>query len=227
MHLDRNICRSLPCRPFASACLEHSIDLAVRGFSGGFAVGVVLLAAGGFAGGVCAITTFAERRLMIATTVTIRIRRPPCVCPTLRAIPDIVDARNPAASNVSFPAGVSVVLRIRFRVVLRVLLPRIRFRVVLRVLLPRIRFRIVLRVLLPRIRPCIVFLVLPGLRLAVSPGVAHMCRVGMSTSTQQVADSTSSQRASGDPRGGSHCLLQEPPRSRWCRGRLLRWALAL
>jgi len=79
MHLDRNVCRSLPCRPFASACLEHSIDSAVRGFSGGFAVGVVLLAAGGFAGGVCAITAFAERRLMIATTVTIRIRRPP-VC---------------------------------------------------------------------------------------------------------------------------------------------------
>src|SRR5215813_14517793 len=79
MHLDRNVCRSLPCRPFASACLEHSIDSAVRGFWGGFAVGVVLLAAGGFAGGVCAITAFAERRLMIATTVTIRIRRPP-VC---------------------------------------------------------------------------------------------------------------------------------------------------
>src|SRR5215813_1810232 len=69
MHLDRNACRSLPCRPFASACLEHSIDSAVRGFSGGFAEGVVLLAAGAFAGGVCAITAFAERRLMIATTV--------------------------------------------------------------------------------------------------------------------------------------------------------------
>src|SRR5215475_1361164 len=186
MHLDRNVCRSLPCRPFASACLEHSIDSAVRGFSGDFAVGVVLLAAGGFAGGVCAITTFAERRLMIATTVTIRIRRPPCVWPTLRAIPDIVDARNPAASNVSFPAGVSVVLRIRFRVVLRVLLTCI--------------------------RPCIVFFVLTGLRLAVSPGVIRMCGVGMSTSTQQVADSTSSQHASGGPRGGSHRLLQEPPR---------------
>src|SRR5215471_16836400 len=80
MHLDRNVCRSLPCRPFASACLEHSIDSAVRGFSGGFAVGVVLLAAGGFADGVvCAITAFAERRLMIATTVTIRIGDLLCV----------------------------------------------------------------------------------------------------------------------------------------------------
>jgi len=57
-----------------------------------------------------------------------------------------------------FPTGVSVVLRIRFRVVLRVLLPCI--------------------------RPCIVFFVLASLRLAVSPGFIRMCGVGMSTSTQ-------------------------------------------
>jgi len=31
MHLDRNFLRTLPCRPFASACLEHSIDAALRG----------------------------------------------------------------------------------------------------------------------------------------------------------------------------------------------------
>jgi len=73
--------------------------------------------------------------------VTPRVRCSLSWSPTLRAIPDIVDARNPTALNVSFPAGVSVVLRIRFRVVLRVPLP------------------------------CIVFFVLPGLRLAVSPGM--------------------------------------------------------
>src|SRR5262245_26914694 len=100
-----------------------------------------------------------------------------CVWPMLRAIPGTMDARNPAAPKVSLPAGVSVVLRIRFRVVLRVLRPRIRFRVVLCVLLPCIRL-------------CIVFLIPPGLRLAVSPGVTRMCGVGMSTSTQKVADST-------------------------------------
>src|SRR5690349_647788 len=32
LHLERKTCRSLPCRPFASACFEHSIDFAERGF---------------------------------------------------------------------------------------------------------------------------------------------------------------------------------------------------
>ena len=36
MHFDRNFLRTLPCRPFASACLEHSIDVALRGFAGAF-----------------------------------------------------------------------------------------------------------------------------------------------------------------------------------------------
>src|SRR5262245_66110040 len=74
MHLDRNVCRSLPCRPFASACLEHTIDSAVREFSGGCEGRVVSVAAVGFAYGVCAITTLAERRLMVVIPVTIRIR---------------------------------------------------------------------------------------------------------------------------------------------------------
>ena len=33
MHLDRKTLRAWPCRPFASACLEHSIDAAVRGLA--------------------------------------------------------------------------------------------------------------------------------------------------------------------------------------------------
>ena len=36
MHLDRNFLRTFPCRPFASACLEHSIDAALRGVAGAF-----------------------------------------------------------------------------------------------------------------------------------------------------------------------------------------------
>jgi hypothetical protein len=36
LHLDRNFLRALPCRPFASACFEHSIDAALRGFAGAF-----------------------------------------------------------------------------------------------------------------------------------------------------------------------------------------------
>ena len=33
LHLFRNEWRALPCRPLASACFEHSIDMAVRGLS--------------------------------------------------------------------------------------------------------------------------------------------------------------------------------------------------
>jgi hypothetical protein len=36
MQLARNVWRGLPWRPFASACLEHSIDSALRGVSGAF-----------------------------------------------------------------------------------------------------------------------------------------------------------------------------------------------
>jgi hypothetical protein len=40
LHLDRNFTRSLPCKPFASACFEHSMD------SGDFSlVGCVFVAA--------------------------------------------------------------------------------------------------------------------------------------------------------------------------------------
>ena len=34
MHFDRKCLRAFPCRPFASACLEHSIDPALRGLVG-------------------------------------------------------------------------------------------------------------------------------------------------------------------------------------------------
>ena len=32
-HSERNFLRSLPCRPFSSACFEHSIDSGLCGFS--------------------------------------------------------------------------------------------------------------------------------------------------------------------------------------------------
>src|SRR5262245_92736 len=38
MHSERNFLRSLPCRPLASACLEHSSDSAERSFAGFFSV---------------------------------------------------------------------------------------------------------------------------------------------------------------------------------------------
>ena len=46
MQLARNVWRGLPWRPFASACLEHSIEAALRGVSGAFTFGVGLVAAG-------------------------------------------------------------------------------------------------------------------------------------------------------------------------------------
>src|SRR5436190_6995249 len=51
MQLARNVWRGLPWRPFASACLEHSIDSALRGVSGGFTFGIVLVVVGGLAAG--------------------------------------------------------------------------------------------------------------------------------------------------------------------------------
>src|SRR5207244_1210849 len=54
LHSERNFLRSLPCSPLASACLEHSSDAAVRGFSAFFSAGaaVVFAAGAGVAGAV-------------------------------------------------------------------------------------------------------------------------------------------------------------------------------
>ncbi len=48
----RNFLRSLPCRPLASASLEHSSDSALRGFSAFFSAGAILVAGAGVAGAV-------------------------------------------------------------------------------------------------------------------------------------------------------------------------------
>src|SRR3954469_1660867 len=44
LHAARNFCRSLPCRPLASACLEHSTDFALRSLVAG-ALGAVAISA--------------------------------------------------------------------------------------------------------------------------------------------------------------------------------------
>ena len=55
LHFARNAILGLPCRPFASACLEHSSESAVRGFVGivvlGAVFGVILPTTGGLAVG--------------------------------------------------------------------------------------------------------------------------------------------------------------------------------
>jgi hypothetical protein len=87
LHDERNFLRSLPCRPFASACLEHSIDSAVRGFADTVvlgsvvAFGVILPATGGLAVGagvvVCANAMLAERALTaIPTSSKLRMALP-------------------------------------------------------------------------------------------------------------------------------------------------------
>src|SRR5262249_47160264 len=56
---ERNFFRSLPWSPFSSACFEHSIDSALRGFSAFLGAAVV---AGAAAGAVCAKAVLASRR---------------------------------------------------------------------------------------------------------------------------------------------------------------------
>src|SRR5437879_164389 len=59
LHAERNFLRSLPLSPFSSACLEHSSEPGVRGFSAFFAAGalVSVLGASVLAGAVvCAET---------------------------------------------------------------------------------------------------------------------------------------------------------------------------
>ena len=51
MQLARNAFLSLPCRPLASACLEHSIDSGLRAFVVVVAFGAAFAAAGGVAAG--------------------------------------------------------------------------------------------------------------------------------------------------------------------------------
>src|SRR3954469_13654924 len=57
LHAARNFCRSLPCRPLASACLEHSTDFALRSLVAG-ALGAV------------AISAFAAPKLITSATQT-------------------------------------------------------------------------------------------------------------------------------------------------------------
>src|SRR5215472_12247200 len=56
MQSERNFFRSLPWSPFSSACFEHSIDSALRGFSAFLGAAVVA------AGAVCAKAVLASRR---------------------------------------------------------------------------------------------------------------------------------------------------------------------
>jgi hypothetical protein len=84
LHFARNALLGLPCRPFASACLEHSSDSAVRGFVGivvlGAVFGIILPATGGLAVGggvVCAKVALAVRAVTaIPTRSNLRISLP-------------------------------------------------------------------------------------------------------------------------------------------------------
>src|SRR5215469_8165448 len=58
---ERNFFRSLPWSPFSSACFEHSIDSALRGFSA-FLGAVVVEGAAAGAVAVCAKAVLANRR---------------------------------------------------------------------------------------------------------------------------------------------------------------------